>query len=51
VFEKRVLMRISGPKRKWREAGEDCIMRKLKNLGTTKYCYSYQIKEDEMEKI
>jgi hypothetical protein len=28
VFENRVLMRIFGPKReKWREAGEDCIMR------------------------
>jgi hypothetical protein len=28
VFENRVLRRISGPKwEKWREAGEDCIMR------------------------
>jgi hypothetical protein len=29
VFENRVLRRIFGPKRKWREAGEDYIMRSL----------------------
>jgi hypothetical protein len=27
VYENRVLRRIFGPKRKWREAGEDYIMR------------------------
>jgi hypothetical protein len=27
VFENRVLRRIFGPKRKWQEVGEDCIMR------------------------
>jgi hypothetical protein len=27
VFEKKVLRRIPGPKRKCQEAGEDCIMR------------------------
>jgi hypothetical protein len=27
AFENRVLRRIFGPKRKWQEAGEDCIMR------------------------
>jgi hypothetical protein len=27
VFENRELRRIYGPKRKWRDAGEDCIMR------------------------
>jgi hypothetical protein len=27
VFENRVLRRIFGPDRKWREAGEDCIIR------------------------
>jgi hypothetical protein len=27
VFENRVLRRIFGPKRKWRKAGEDCMMR------------------------
>jgi hypothetical protein len=26
VFEKRMLRRIFGPKKKWQEAGEDCIM-------------------------
>jgi hypothetical protein len=26
VFENRVLRRIFGHKRKWQEAGEDCIM-------------------------
>jgi hypothetical protein len=29
VFENRVLWRIFGPKRKWRDAGEDCIMRRF----------------------
>jgi hypothetical protein len=32
VFENRVLRRIFGPKWKWREAGEDCIMRSFINL-------------------
>jgi hypothetical protein len=28
-FENRVLRRIFGPKRKWQEAGEDCITRSI----------------------
>jgi hypothetical protein len=33
VFEKRVLRRIYGPKRKkWQETGEDCIMRSFINF-------------------
>jgi hypothetical protein len=32
VFENRVLKRIFGPKRKWREAGEDSINKGLNNL-------------------
>jgi hypothetical protein len=27
VFENRMLRRIFGPKRKWQEVGEECIMR------------------------
>jgi hypothetical protein len=30
VCENRVLRRIFGPKRKWREAGKDCIMKGFK---------------------
>jgi len=45
VFENRVLSRIFGPKReKWREAGENCIMRTF-----TKCHKGDQGKEDEMD--
>jgi hypothetical protein len=29
VFEDRAWRRIFGPKRKWREAGEDCVKRSI----------------------
>jgi len=29
VFENRIQKKIFGPKRKWQEAGEDCITRKF----------------------
>jgi hypothetical protein len=38
-----VVRRISGPKRKWREAGEDCIMKSFV------VCTLYQVKEDVMD--
>jgi hypothetical protein len=42
VFENRVLRGIFGFKRrKWREVGEDCIMRSL-----NKCCYGDQIKDE-----
>jgi hypothetical protein len=41
VFENRVLWRKLGPKRKWQEAGEECIMRSLTSC-------MFQIKEDEI---
>jgi hypothetical protein len=37
MYESRVLRRVSGPKKRWQEAGEDCIMRSF----TT--CTLYQI--------
>jgi len=41
--------RISGPKRKWRETGEDCIMKSF--ITCINLYHSDQIKEDEMGEV
>jgi hypothetical protein len=41
-----VLRRIFVPKRKWREAGEDCIMRSFITCKFTKYYYGDKVKDE-----
>jgi len=48
VLENRVLRRVFGPKWKFSEAEEDCIIRSIYLLRFTKYCLGDQIKGDEM---
>jgi hypothetical protein len=49
VFENRALRRIFGPRgRKWREAGEDCVMRSFITCTHHQILSGCQIQENEM---
>jgi len=49
MFENRVLRRISGPQRKWQEAGKGCIMKISVTFILPNIVKSDDIKENEMD--